>query len=67
MTLATSYRHYVDYAAEQHAAHFLGSDGADASLDERLDDDLRNDTFDVCRKISQNGMIGLDAGLFDDE
>lgn len=61
MTLALSYRHYVEYAAEQRAA------GADASLDERIDDDLAHDTIDVCRRIALNGMIGLDAGLFDDE
>ena len=67
MTLALSHRHYVDYAAERHAAHCLMAAVADACLDERVDDDLVNDTVNVCRKISQNGMIGVDIGSFGEE
>ena len=67
MTPALPSRNYVEYAAERRSARLLPPDTTDASLDDRFDDELAYDTVDVCRKISQNGMISLDSGFFGDE
>jgi 2-keto-3-deoxy-galactonokinase len=67
MTPALSYRSFAALSAERQAAHRFLTDAADAGIDDRVDDDLRHDTAEVCRKIAMNGMIGVDVGLFDDE
>jgi hypothetical protein len=66
MTPAPQYRRIADLAAEGQAAHRYLTDAC-AGIDDLLDDDLHSDTAEVCRKIAMYGMIGQDAGPFDDE
>jgi hypothetical protein len=63
MIMHAGYRNHVSHVVEREASPLLGED----HVDREPDDDLDDDTAEICRMIELSGMIGMECGLLGDE